>query len=95
MFARQPEWANHHAPKPEMVPGFARELGLDMPKFEASAGKEEHRAKVMRDKSDGEALGVRGTPTFFVNGRELEQLGYEPLKNLIEEELAKSGKAKN
>lgn len=90
MFRRQPEWADHHSPKPEMIPGFARDLGLDMRKFEASLRDEKHRAKVLRDKTDGEALGVRGTPSFFVNGRELQQLGYEPLKALIDEELAKS-----
>jgi protein-disulfide isomerase len=88
MFEKQPEWADHHAPKPELVPGYAKALGLDMKKFNASIAKAEHRTRVERDKADGEALGVRQTPTFFVNGRTLEQLSYEALKGLIEEELS-------
>ena len=41
------------------------------------------------DIKDSQTLGVRGTPSFFVNGRKLEQFGIEPLRALIKSELDK------
>ena len=38
---------------------------------------------------DAKALKVRATPTFFVNGKKLEQFGPDPLRALIRSELNK------
>lgn len=89
LFRNQPVWGSHHHPKPELIPDYAREIGLDMGAFERALGAGAHRAIVEADHADGRALGVTGTPTFFVNGRHLDRLGYETLKALIDEELAK------
>jgi len=89
LFANQPAWGDHHAPRPDLIPEYARQIGLDMGAFQPSFEGIKHRAKVERDRADAEKLGVIGTPSFFVNGRRLEQLGYQPLKALIDEELAK------
>jgi len=89
LFQNQPHWGSHHAPRPELIPGYAQQIGLDMQAFERSLSAGAHRRLVEADHADGKRLGVTGTPTFFVNGRLLERLGYEPLKALIEEELAK------
>ena len=89
LFLHQPEWGDHHAPRPELIPTYAERLGLDMDAFRRSYEGIRHHAKVERDRADGEALGVVGTPTFFVNGKRLERLGYEPLRTRIEEELAR------
>jgi protein-disulfide isomerase len=89
LFLNQPAWGDHRAPRPELIPEYARQIGLDMDAFQRSFEGIKHRAKVERDREDAQKLGVRGTPSFFVNGRPLEQLGYEPLRALVEEELAK------
>jgi len=89
LFAHQPVWGDHRQPRPELIPEIARQVGLDMAAFQPSFEGIKHRAKVHRDLEDAQALGVRGTPTFYVNGRLLERLGYEPLKALVEEELAR------
>ena len=39
------------------------------------------------DIKDGEMLGVRKTPQFFINGRPLERFGIEFLKEEIEKDL--------
>lgn len=88
LFLHQPEWGDHDQPRPERIPDYAREIGLDMEAFLPSFQGIKHRAKVDRDRADADALGVRGTPTFFVNGRPLERLGYEPLKAAVEQALA-------
>src|SRR5690606_33561874 len=89
LFLYQPEWGDHRQPRPELIPTYAERIGLDMAAFEPSYQGIKHRAKVERDRADADRLGVRGTPSFFVNGRPLEQLGYAQLKAMIDEELAK------
>ncbi len=89
LFVNQPRWGSHHAPKPELIPEFAQQIGLDMEAFRRLLGSNAHKTIVETDRADGTSLGVTGTPTFFVNGRLLQPLGYEPLKALVDEELAK------
>lgn len=89
LFRNQPQWGSHHHPRPELIAGYAQEIGLDMEAFERSLTAAAHRRIVEADHADGRALGVTGTPTFFVNGRLLDRLGYETLKALIDEQLAK------
>jgi protein-disulfide isomerase len=56
---------------------YAQELNLDMNKF--SGDLESHRFKkiVDEDIKIAKRAGVRGTPTFFINGRKL--VGAKPL----------------
>jgi protein-disulfide isomerase len=89
LFRNQPQWGSHHHPRPELIPGYAQEIGLDIQAVERFLGAGSHRRIVEADHADGKTLGVTGTPTFFVNGRPLERLGYETLKALIDEELSK------
>jgi protein-disulfide isomerase len=49
--------------------GYARELGLDLGRFESELGSSAHAPRVQRDVDSGVASGVNGTPTFFVGGR--------------------------
>jgi len=88
LFRHQPEWGDHRAPRPELIPELAARLGLDMKAFQQSMDDPAHKAKIARDLEDGKAAGVRGTPTFFVNGRLLQNLGYDSLKGLIDQELS-------
>jgi protein-disulfide isomerase len=39
---------------------------------------------------DGKTLNVNKTPEFFVNGRPLPSFGYDQLRNLVQEELARA-----
>ncbi|MGQ0511650.1 MAG: DsbA family protein [Betaproteobacteria bacterium] len=89
LLATQPEWGDHRMPRPELIPTYAARLGLDMDTFMRSIGADTHKAKIERDQADGIQAGVSGTPTFFVNGKMLQRLGYEPLKAMIEEALAR------
>jgi protein-disulfide isomerase len=89
LFLHQPRWGNHHDPKPEMIPQLAEQIGLDMEAFRRSISGQAHRQLAEVDQKDGQSLGVRATPTFFVNGKQLDTLGYETLKALIDQELAR------
>ncbi len=87
LFEHQPEWGSHHEPKPQLIPGYLKTLGLDMARFEQDLKDPALAAKIERDKQDGIFLGVRATPSLFVNGRPLLELGYGPLRELLIEEL--------
>jgi len=94
LFQRQPEWGTKHGPQPSQPPNvpalfekYAIELGLDVEKIRSAVKENRYFAKLERDKKDGQSLGVRQTPTLFVNGRKLVRLYESDLKSLIEEEL--------
>jgi NhaA family Na+:H+ antiporter len=47
---------------------IARELGLELPRFERDLESDEVRARVQEDLASGRRNGVTGTPTLFVDG---------------------------
>ena len=96
VFRKQPEWGTKHgAPinrqpnAPALFEKYATEFGLDVEKFKAAVKENRFAAKVARDKRDGQSLGVKRTPTIFVNGRQLARLSGPALTFLVEQELKK------
>lgn len=96
LFERQPEWGEKHRasaasqPKPDvkaLFEKYAMELGLDLGKMSAAITQHRFTSKITRDQADGQSLGVRQTPTFFVNGRKLARFGEADLRALIDDEL--------
>lgn len=94
LFQKQFEWGTKHGPQTAppadinaLFKKYAAELGLDMDKMNAAFAENRFNAKTQRDLKDGQALGVRQTPTFFVNGRRLARFGEADLRALINEEL--------
>lgn len=70
---------------------YAKQVGLDVAKFEACLDSGTKAADVKKDQAMGEKLGVQSTPTFFVNGLELEgALPYDDFAQAIDDELANS-----
>lgn len=68
---------------------YARELGLDMEMFTSCIAEGRFREAVQADLDFAANLGVRSTPTFFING--LAIVGAQPLeifKQVIDKELA-------
>lgn len=51
---------------------LAANLGVDTVKFNACFDKQKYNTQIAKDYSDGQALGVTGTPTFFINGHMVE-----------------------
>jgi protein-disulfide isomerase len=50
----------------------ATKLGLDVPAFTACVESDRHDSGIVGDHETGRALGIQGTPTFFVNGMRLQ-----------------------
>lgn len=87
LMERQPEWADHHHPKPELIPGILKEIGIDTVQLEKDAQNLEIKNRIQRDYQEGLSIGVRATPTFFINGVELERLGEASLREAIDQAL--------
>ncbi|MEZ4464827.1 MAG: DsbA family protein [bacterium] len=53
---------------PDDLFGYAEKLGLDMERFRVCVDEPATVARIRKDIDEGRALGVGGTPTFFING---------------------------
>jgi protein-disulfide isomerase len=82
-------FANQKALKIENLKGYAKELGLDVAKFDKCLDAGDKAKVVAEGVEAGKKLGVNGTPAFFVNGILVSGAQpFEAFKKLIDEELA-------
>ncbi|MBU8827008.1 DsbA family protein [Mycolicibacterium goodii] len=87
MFDTQEQWGEQRTPADEVFRGFAEELGLDMAVFDTAYADPATADRVRLDIDDGEALGVMGTPTFFVNGMQIPLQTRSDLSDAIDNAL--------
>lgn len=52
---------------------YAKELGLDVAKFRVDMQAQATSDKIAADKKLGESLGIQGTPTLYIDGREWDK----------------------
>ena len=88
MYDAQNEWGEQQTPADAVFRGFAGELGLDLAAYDAAYNDPATLERVRLDVADGQALGVQGTPTFFLNETRLQPRSYEDLTNALDEALA-------
>jgi len=68
---------------------YAAELGLDQNRFHQCLSSGEMAARVDRDLADARALGVKGTPTFFIGQKMMMRpMDFATLSLLVNQELA-------
>ena len=72
----------------ENIEKAAEEIGLDMEKFKKDVASAETEAKLKKDMTDAGKAGVGGTPTLFINGRQVKGPGGNVLQEMIDQELA-------
>lgn len=73
----------------ESLKKMAGEVGLDQAKFDECLEKKPYSADIDKDIADASAVGVRGTPAFFINGRMLSGAQpFDKFQEIIVEELA-------
>jgi protein-disulfide isomerase len=78
----------------DKLKAMAGEVGLDQQKFDDCLAKAQFKADIDKDIADGSAVGVTGTPAFFINGRMLSGAQpFEKFKEVIDQELARSSKS--
>lgn len=82
----QPQWAPHGRPGISPWEAVGTE-GLDVARARRDAKLPGIVAVLNQDAADIKAVGVRRTPTFFVNGKPLTDFGAQQLFNLVRSEV--------
>ena len=84
MFETQEQWGESAEDQSAVFRGFAEDLGLDMAAFDAAVADPATQERIELDVADGEALGVGGTPTFFLDGEVLNPESLEGFRDAVE-----------
>ena len=87
LYENQPAWASHGSPAVQGIMEIAGAAGLDVGLAAQQVKSPSIVGIINQDRSDVEAVGVRQTPTFFVNGKPLPQFGRQELIDLVEAEV--------
>jgi protein-disulfide isomerase len=87
-------FANQQELNLEAYKRHARELGIDVARFEKDLADPGLKEKIEADKAEARSLGLTGTPGVFVNGRFLGGARpFEDFTKLIDAELARLNQA--
>lgn len=79
LFEEQPGWAVHGAPEMDVAWEIAGNAGLDLDRAETDKLFPGITGTINQDMADVEALDIQQTPTFFLNGKRLENFSAESL----------------
>lgn len=74
LYENQTTWSTSSDTK-NLFRGYAEKIGLNIDSFMTDLEASDTRAEVDKDFADGRNSGVQGTPTFFVNGAQIENPG--------------------
>jgi protein-disulfide isomerase len=86
LYQNQKQWSELANPR-ELLNSYAKSVGLDVDKFMKDLDSEDVQNKIKTDYDSGNALGINGTPAFFLNGRQIENpTSYDDFKKLLESE---------
>ena len=80
---------NYNALNDAKIQDIAKELDLDMEKFNKDTKSSAFQNLINRDVRNGIQIGVRGTPTVFINGKVLKNRNLSGFIKMIEMELRK------
>ena len=87
----QPRWASHGAPAPGLILAIAEQAGLNADNAQTQMMAPQTVGVLNQDRADVEAVGVRQTPTSFVNGKPLDPFGADELRALVAAEVSANG----
>ncbi len=71
LYTNQEKWAESTTARDTFI-GYAKTLNLDLTKFQKDIDSDAIESRVRNDYQEGVSLGVNSTPTFFVNGRQIQ-----------------------
>ena len=86
-FYYQSSWAINHTADVNLLYPYLQDIGIDIDKLKVDMKRQSIADTMQKDAQDAKLLRVFKTPTFFVNGKVLEQFGEAPFKALIAEQV--------
>lgn len=87
LYDKQAEWAEQDNPQGKFEE-FAKEVGLNVEQFKKDQQDKALSDLIDNERNEGIKNGVTGTPSFFINGKKIENpANLEAFKKIIDEEL--------
>jgi protein-disulfide isomerase len=77
LYREQATWANTNDVQP-LFESYAGTIGLNLERFKKDMNSEQVKEKVEADRKRGEALGVKNTPTIFINNQSVPPTSLNP-----------------
>ena len=90
LFKNQRRWVSNHVSQPMPARGLLNGLPLDHGRLDSDMNRPEITNVIQQDIEDGQSIGVRATPEFFVNGRPMPSFGLKQLKQLVKDAVEES-----
>lgn len=93
LYGRQLKWSRDKSPKDKFV-DYAKELGLDPKKFARCYDSRSFTRQIVASKKYGVKVGVQGTPTLFLDGKQIQGIpNYKQLASMLDSALASAKSA--
>jgi len=83
LLTAQPQWADHSGARLDIAWAAAAKAGLDVDKARQEMNSSTINNVLAQDALDVKTIGVRQTPTFFVDGRPLLDFGAQQLIDMV------------
>ena len=92
LFERQKSWENSTSDRNDIFESYAKEIGLDIEKYNEDLASAETKAIIKADLAEVKKLGGDGTPTFALNGKKIENPAntVEAISKVLDDALASS-----
>lgn len=90
LFRSQSDWASNHTAKADLTWKYLDGIGINMEQLAIDLTAPDLQQAIAQDLNDANTMGVSQTPEYFVNGRPLPSFGFEQLRQLVADELAKT-----
>jgi protein-disulfide isomerase len=85
LFDNHTDWTELKDPNPVFI-GYATKIGLNIEAFKSDMASSTLKQKITDSVKEGTSIGISGTPTFFVNGKVIDNpKSYEEFKTIIEQ----------
>jgi protein-disulfide isomerase len=93
IYEHQNDWKDKFDVRP-IFEGYATQIGLNLDRYKSDVASEAVAQRIFLDGKRGHSLGVKGTPTVFLNGREVpfESLPAEKLRPIIQAAINSGGR---
>jgi protein-disulfide isomerase len=93
IYENQKDWKDRYDVVP-IFEGYAKQIGLDVERWKRDMSSEQVAQRIFLDSRRGQSMGVKGTPTAFLNGREVPfetLMQPDKLRALIQNEISTTG----
>lgn len=88
LFTKQSEWSEQQVANQDQFEKYALEAGVDVEQWKKDVVSDEVKKRVDDSYKEAVSLNLEGTPSFFINGKRIQNpRGYESFKSIVDAAL--------